>query len=73
VLAILEGERRQTGVILLAGRAPLTRVPEIAPMPSPALTLDLEQRLRAAEPLAPRKADRIHQVNLTGVMEGYVW
>ena len=73
VLAILEGERRQTGVILLTGRAPVTRVPEIASMPSPALNLDLERRLHAAEPLAPRKADRIHQVDLTGVMEGYVW
>jgi FtsP/CotA-like multicopper oxidase with cupredoxin domain len=73
VLAILEGERRQTGVALLAGRAPVTRIPEIAPLPSPALTLDLERRLRAAEPLAPRKADRIHQIDLTGNMEGYVW
>ena len=73
VLAILEGERRQTGVILLAGRAPVTRIPESASMPSPALTLDLERRLRASEPLAPRKADRVHQVDLTGNMEGYVW
>ena len=73
VLAILEGERRQTGVVLLAGRAPVTRIPEIAPLPSPALTLDLERRLRAAEPLAQRKADRIHQIDLTGNMEGYVW
>ena len=73
VLAILEGERRQTGVILLAGHAPVTRVAEIAPMPSPALTLDLERRLRAAEPLATRKADRIHQLDLTGNMEGYIW
>jgi FtsP/CotA-like multicopper oxidase with cupredoxin domain len=73
ILAILEGERRQTGVILHAGRAPVTRIPEIAPAPSPALTLDLERRLRAAEPLAPRKADRIHQIDLTGNMEGYVW
>jgi FtsP/CotA-like multicopper oxidase with cupredoxin domain len=73
VLAILEGERRQTGVILLAGRAPVARVPETASGDAPALTLDLERRLRAAEPLAPRKADRIHEVDLTGNMEGYVW
>lgn len=73
VLAILEGERRQTGVILVAGHAPVTRVPEVAPMPSPALTLDLERRLHATEPLAKRKPDRIHQVNLTGNMNGYVW
>ncbi len=73
LLAILEGERSQTGVILRAGHAPVTRVPEIAPMPSPALTLDLERRLRAAEPLEPRKADRIHEIDLTGSMRGYIW
>jgi FtsP/CotA-like multicopper oxidase with cupredoxin domain len=73
VLAILEGERGQTGVILLAGRAPVTRVPETARMPSPALTLDLESRLRAAEPLESRKADRIHEIDLTGNMQGYIW
>jgi FtsP/CotA-like multicopper oxidase with cupredoxin domain len=73
ILAVLEGERSQTGVILLAGRAVVTRVPDAAPMPSPALTLDLERRLRAAKPLAARKADRIHQLDLTGNMEGYIW
>jgi FtsP/CotA-like multicopper oxidase with cupredoxin domain len=73
VLAILEGERRQTGVILVAGNAPVTRIPEIAPAPSPALTLDLERRLRAMEPLAKRKPDRVHKVDLTGNMNGYAW
>jgi len=33
----------------------------------------LERRLRAAAPLAKRKADRVHQINLTGEMAGYVW
>ncbi len=37
------------------------------------MTLDLESRLRAAEPLAPRNADRVHNLNLTGEMAGYVW
>jgi FtsP/CotA-like multicopper oxidase with cupredoxin domain len=73
ILAVLEGERSQTGVILKAGRAAVTRVAAQAPMASPALTLDLERRLRAAEPIAPRKADRVHQLNLTGEMAGYVW
>lgn len=73
VLAILEGERRQTGVILVAGRAPVTRIPETAPTSSPALTLNLESRLRATKPLAKRKPDRIHQIDLTGDMNGYVW
>ncbi|MEF3365389.1 multicopper oxidase family protein [Methylocystis sp. 9N] len=73
VRAILEGERRQTGVILVAGRAPVSRVSENALKPSPALTLDLERRLRAAAPLASPKPDRTHQVDLTGEMNGYVW
>ena len=73
VLAILEGERRQTGVVLVAGNAPVARIPELSPLASPALDLDLERRLRATEPLATRKPDRIHHVNLTGDMSGYIW
>ncbi len=73
VLAVLEGESRQTGVILQAGGAPIARIPDNASTASPALTLDLERRLRAAEPLKPRKADRVHTLNLTGEMAGYVW
>jgi FtsP/CotA-like multicopper oxidase with cupredoxin domain len=73
VLAILEGERNQSGVILQGGNAPIRRVPVVAAQPSSALTLDLERKLRATEPLKPRKADRVHQLNLTGNMDGYVW
>jgi FtsP/CotA-like multicopper oxidase with cupredoxin domain len=73
VLAVLEGESKQTGIVLVAGNAQVTRVPELASMPSPALTLGLEKRLRAAEPLPARKADRVHTLNLTGEMAGYIW
>jgi len=73
VLAVLEGESRQTGIILQAAGAPIARIPDNASTASPALTLDLERRLRAAEPLKPRKADRVHTLNLTGEMAGYVW
>jgi FtsP/CotA-like multicopper oxidase with cupredoxin domain len=73
VLALLEGENRQTGIILKAGDAPVTRIPDTAATASPALTLDLERRLRAAKPLKPRKANRVHTLNLTGQMAGYVW
>jgi FtsP/CotA-like multicopper oxidase with cupredoxin domain len=73
VLAVLEGESSQTGIVLLAGRAPIARIPGVAGTASPALTLDLERRLRAAKPLPPRKADRVHTLNLTGQMAGYVW
>jgi FtsP/CotA-like multicopper oxidase with cupredoxin domain len=73
VLALLEGERKQTGLILAAGRADIRRIPDLAEAASPALTLDLERRLRAIRPLAARAADRTHLVDLTGAMQGYVW
>jgi FtsP/CotA-like multicopper oxidase with cupredoxin domain len=73
VLAQLEGERERTGIILVAGGAPVTQIPDAAETPSPPLNLDLERSLRAKKPLAPRKADRVHTLNLTGEMAGYVW
>ena len=73
VLAVLEGDNKQTGIILRAGNAPIARIPDTAAMASAALTLDLERRLRAVAPLEPRKADRRHTLNLTGNMASYVW
>ena len=73
VLAVLEGERMQTGIVLQAGNAPIARVPNSAPAASSPLTLDLESRLRAVQPLKARKADRTHTLNLTGEMKGYLW
>ena len=73
VLAQLEGERSRTGIILDAGGAPVARVADAAEAPSAALTLDLERTLRAKKPLPERKADRVHTLNLTGEMAGYVW
>src|ERR1700730_13954902 len=73
VLAVLERERKQTGIVLLAGKGQVTRISGMAEAASPPLTLGLERSLRAAEPLADRKADRTHVVNLTGSMQGYQW
>ncbi|MFZ0494639.1 MAG: multicopper oxidase family protein [Methylocella sp.] len=73
VLAVLEGERRRTGIVLLAGKGQIARISGMAEAASPPLTLGLESWLRAAEPLADRKADRTHMVNLTGSMQGYQW
>jgi FtsP/CotA-like multicopper oxidase with cupredoxin domain len=73
LLAVLEGERKQTGIILVTGNGPVTRIPELAREPSTALSLGLESHLRAARPLTPRKADRVHTVNLTGDMAKYIW
>src|SRR5262249_35163362 len=66
VLAVLEGETKQTGIVLRAGNASVARIPDTASTASPPLTLDLERRLRAVKPLKPRKADRTHTLNLTG-------
>jgi len=73
VLAVLEGDRRQTGIVLATGRAAIARIADTTGTPSPALTLDLERRLHAAEPLRPRKPDRVHTLNLTGDMARYIW
>jgi len=73
VLAVLEGERMQTGIVLLAGNGQVTRISSMAEAASPPLTLGLERSLRAAEPLAEPKADRTHVLNLTGSMQGYRW
>jgi FtsP/CotA-like multicopper oxidase with cupredoxin domain len=73
VLAQLEGERSQTGIILVAADASVRKIPSEAETPSPPLNLDLERSLRAQKPLAKRKADRVHILNLTGEMAGYVW
>jgi FtsP/CotA-like multicopper oxidase with cupredoxin domain len=73
ILAVLEGEARQTGIVLRAGNAPVDRIASEAAQASGALTLELESRLRAAAPLKVRKADRVHSIDLTGEMAGYVW
>jgi len=73
VLAVLEGDSKQTGVILAAGNALVARIPELAKMPSSSLTLDLEGRLRSVRSLTPRRADRVHTINLTGDMAKYIW
>jgi FtsP/CotA-like multicopper oxidase with cupredoxin domain len=73
VLAQVEGERNQTGIILVTGDAPIARIPDAAETASAPLNLDLERSLRATKPLDPHKADRVHTLNLTGEMAGYVW
>jgi FtsP/CotA-like multicopper oxidase with cupredoxin domain len=73
VVAVLEGERHQTGIVLVAGSAAVARIPNTAGAASAALTLGLERHLRAAKPLTPRKADREHTLNLTGDMAVYRW
>jgi FtsP/CotA-like multicopper oxidase with cupredoxin domain len=73
ILAVLEGSARQTGIVLSAAGGGVSRVSDMAALPSPALSMELERRLEAIAPLQPRKPDRVHRVNLTGDMASYVW
>ncbi len=71
LLATVEGERSRTGIVLAAGRAAIARLP--AEAPAPPITMELESRLRAAEPLKPRQPDRVLNIDLTGEMSKYIW
>jgi FtsP/CotA-like multicopper oxidase with cupredoxin domain len=73
LLATVEGERSRTGIVLAAGKAPIARIPAQAATAAPAITMDLEKRLRAVKPFKPRKPDRVHNIDLTGDMSKYIW
>jgi FtsP/CotA-like multicopper oxidase with cupredoxin domain len=73
LFAVLEGERKRTGIVLATKRGKVTRLPENAASKAPALGFDFEHRLRTAVPLAVKAADRSYAVDLTGSMEKYDW
>jgi FtsP/CotA-like multicopper oxidase with cupredoxin domain len=73
ILALGEGRRLRTGIIL---QPPGAAVAKISAHPSemgPQVGLAQELELRASAPLAPKPADRSIPVDLTGTMMGYVW
>jgi FtsP/CotA-like multicopper oxidase with cupredoxin domain len=76
ILAQLEGDRRQTGIILATAGA---RIPRISPQISvtahavPPVDNSLEARLAAVEPLSSRAVDIVHTITLNGSMEPYAW
>ena len=73
VLAVLEGERKRTGIVLATARGRVARVAALATIASRPLNFATEQSLRAAAALPPRPADRTIPVDLTGAMQGYSW
>jgi FtsP/CotA-like multicopper oxidase with cupredoxin domain len=73
ILAMREGENARTGILLAPAGAPIVKLAAKAETRAPALDLALEERLRAAEPLAPRPADRRIEIDLAGNMQGYDW
>lgn len=72
VFAIREGERKRTGFVLATRNGSVARLAEEADGPVPAVGLDLERRLRAAEPLSRRTPDRRYRLVFTEG-PGYVW
>ncbi|MFH1804702.1 MAG: multicopper oxidase family protein [Pseudomonadota bacterium] len=73
VLALREGARERTGIILQPVGANLRKIDPTGTIDGPVVGLDLETRLRNIETLADRPADRHITVDLTGTMAGYVW
>ncbi|MDR3505078.1 MAG: multicopper oxidase family protein [Acidocella sp.] len=73
VLAQREGGRERTGLIIATPEAAITKLAEFADIPSAPCGLNLEARLTAAQPLAPRAPQRGYQLHLTGSMMGYDW
>jgi FtsP/CotA-like multicopper oxidase with cupredoxin domain len=73
ILALREGARERTGIVLATSGARIARLVPMESKPALVLDLTLERRLRAAAPPTPRRADRVHEVALMGDMMRYVW
>ncbi len=75
VLALREGARERTGLILAPAGAQIARVSDLSDAPHPAYSGDTAQELalRALHLLPPRPVDRRHMVMLGGAMAPYQW
>ena len=80
ILALREGARERTGLILATTGAEVRRIDDLGEVESGAFDIDLAQEslLRAARTagapaLAPRPVDRSHMIMLGGSMQPYLW
>lgn len=80
ILALREGARERTGLILATTGAEVRRIDDLGDVESGAFDIDLAQEsaLRAARTggapaLAPRPVDRSHMIMLGGSMQPYLW
>lgn len=75
ILALREGERERTGIILATRSGSVSRVAEHGDDAAPAFDFDLAQEagLRAVRSLPRRDADRRDMVMLGGTMSPYRW
>jgi FtsP/CotA-like multicopper oxidase with cupredoxin domain len=75
ILALREGAREQTGIVLATAGAEVPRIAGLAETAAPAFDTGLAQELslRAANPLAARSASKSHMMMLGGSMQPYRW
>lgn len=75
VLALREGARQRTGIILATPGAKVERLAELSDADHPAFSMDIAQEaaLRAVAPLADRPAASTPMLMLGGSMQPYVW
>ncbi len=75
ILALREGARERTGLILATPGAEIRHIDALAETEALAFDTDLaqESRLIASESLPDRPVDRSHMVMLGGSMQPYVW
>ncbi len=75
VLALREGARERTGLVLATRLAEVRRIAAMADAEAAAFDIDLAQEgaLRAAAPLPERAPDKVEMVMLAGAMQPYLW
>jgi len=75
ILALREGARERTGLILATQGAEVRRLDAMAETAAPAFDTNLAQeaRLIARDPLPDRQVDRSQMLMLGGSMQPYVW
>ncbi len=73
VLAIGEGRRLRTGIILQPRGATVAKINVNAEEPGPQVALEQELLIKASAPLPARAPDRSIPVELTGNMMAYYW
>lgn len=72
ILALVEADARQTGIILATAGATIMKLSETAREAAPHTTLALDERLRAIKPLSERAPNRTFHLAL-GEEAGYRW
>jgi len=73
ILALREGARQRTGIILATADAPVARIAPEADAAAAPFDGGQELRLHAASPLPMKRPDRAIRATLNGGMAPYVW